>query len=89
MGPRESLPGSKPTVRTADRRAAAELTLVPPDDAPRWSIDSEPMGPGWHDSSWMLRKGLDVIEGLPPGATPPEWAWTWWVASFGGLQRPA
>jgi len=69
----------------------AGLALVPTDEptAPQWSIDAEPMGPGWHDSSWMLKKGLDVIEGLPPGATPPEWAWTWWVATLGGARHPA
>ncbi|MCO5125728.1 MAG: hypothetical protein M9915_18570 [Rhizobacter sp.] len=73
------------------QRAAVELALVPTEEqtASRWSIDEEPMGPGWHDSSWMLKKGLDVIEGLPPGAAPPEWAWTWWLASFGGVQGHA
>ena len=73
------------------REGATGLALVPTEAqaALKWTIDEEPMGPGWHDSSWMLKKGLDVVEGLPPGATPPEWAWTWWAASFGGAQRPA
>jgi hypothetical protein len=44
-----------------------------------WSIEREPMGSGWHDSSWMLKKGLDVVEGLAPEATPPEWQWRWWI----------
>ena len=76
---------------TQDSLAAAviEMALVPlqaqaeGDEA--WSIDREPMGPGWHDSSWMLRRGLDVIEGLPPEAIPPEWQWRWWVAAGAGV----
>ncbi len=63
-----------------------DLALMPPEAEANeaWSIDREPMGPGWHDSSWMLRRGLDVIEGLPPEAIPPEWEWRWWVASGAG-----
>ena len=49
-----------------------------------WSIDQEPMGPGWHDSSWMLKKGLDVIEGVPPESIPPEWRWRWWIGAGAG-----
>ena len=66
-------------------QAAVDLALVPTETEVHtgWSIDEEPMGPGWHDSSWMLKKGLDVIEGLPGGAIPPEWTWRWWVASSG------
>jgi hypothetical protein len=80
-----------PQAATQGRQAAVELALVPTEEqtASRWSIDEEPMGPGWHDSSWMLKKGLDVIEGLPPGAAPPEWAWSWWLASFGGVRGHA
>ncbi len=72
--------------------AKDELSLVPTEaeTAPGWSIDDETMGAGWHDSSWMLKKGLDVIEGLPHGAIPPEWALRWWVASSAPLAaRPA
>jgi hypothetical protein len=46
-----------------------------------WSIEREPMGPGWHDSSWMLRNGLEVSECVEPEAIPPEWQWRWWLAS--------
>ena len=46
---------------------------LPPAQAAAWSIDDEPMGCGWHESSWMLRKGLDVIEDVPLQALPPEW----------------
>ena len=55
------------------------LALVPKDDTRygSWSIDEEPMGESWHDSSWMLRKGLDVIEDVafdpPPGVWLRQW----------------
>ena len=63
-----------------------ELALLPLAASDEdWSIDQEPMGPGWHDSSWMLKKGLDVIEGPPPEAVPPEWQWRWWLAAGAGL----
>ena len=65
--------------------AVIRLALVPLEMAPRadaaWSIDQETMGTGWHDSSWLLRRGLDVIEGLPSEALPPEWQWRWWLAA--------
>lgn len=61
-----------PAPAVAAARAAAAL----------WSIDNEPMGPGWHDSSWQLRRGLVVDEEPPPDAIPPEWQWRWWIASF-------
>jgi hypothetical protein len=55
------------------------LALVPKDDAGYglWSIDKEPMGETWHDSSWMLRKGLDVIEDLDVEPPPRAWARVW------------
>jgi hypothetical protein len=57
-----------------------ELALLPlPASDTAWSIDEEPMGPGWHDSSWMLKKGLDVVEGVAPEAIPAEWRWRWWL----------
>jgi len=61
----------------------AGLALVPTDEptAPQ-SIEQEPLsGPGWHDSSWMLKQGLDVDENPPAEAIPPEWAWRWWLAA--------
>jgi hypothetical protein len=48
--------------------------------APR-SIDQDPVGPGWHDSSWDLRTGLDVIEDLPLEALPPEWQKRLWLSA--------
>ncbi len=66
--------------------AVIELAVLPlAASVEDWSIDQEPMGPGWHDSSWMLKKGLDVIEGLPPEGVPPEWQWRWWRAAGAGL----
>ena len=64
------------------------LALVPKDDAgyTRWSIDEESMGETWHDSSWMLRKGLDVIENIDLEPPPRAWARVWrdaTVAEFG------
>jgi hypothetical protein len=55
------------------------LALVPKDDLAygHWSIDEEPMGETWHDSSWMLRKGLDVIENLDIEPPPRAWARVW------------
>ena len=32
-----------------------------------------PLGPGWFDSSWDLRCGLEVSEGLPANASVDEW----------------
>ena len=32
-----------------------------------------PLGPGWFDSSWDLKRGLDVREGLPANASVNEW----------------
>jgi hypothetical protein len=72
--------------RTAERPLSdgAPMTTMRVADAARapgrpWSIDDEPMGPGWHDSSRMLRRGLDVIEGAPLHALPAEWRWLAWV----------
>lgn len=76
------------TVTQASPAAALiEMVLVPlqaeaeGDEA--WSIDREAMGPGWHDSSWMLRRGLDVTEDLATEAVPLEWR-RWWVAGGAG-----
>ena len=32
-----------------------------------------PLGPGWFDSSWDLKRGLEVNEGLPANASVNEW----------------
>jgi hypothetical protein len=61
------------------RKAATAGFQPPPAAAARaqaaaWSIDDEPMScGGWHESSWMLRKGLEVIEDVPFQSLPLEW----------------
>ena len=59
--------------------ALLQLALLPiaPDEHDGWSIEDEPMGAGWHDSSWMLSKGLEVIEGVTPNPLPAEWRHLW------------
>lgn len=59
--------------------AIVELALVPLEEEAEeaWSIEQEPMGAGWHDSSWMLRRGLDVIELTAMDSIPAEWQRRW------------
>ena len=82
------------TVRQASPEGGVvEMALVPlqarAEGQEAWSIEQEAMGPGWHDSSWMLRRGLDVVEGLPAEAIPPEWQWRWWVDAGAELRAAA
>ena len=46
--------------------AGKSLALIPKHRATgdTWSIDAEPIGESWFDSSWILSRGLQVIEGL-------------------------
>ena len=83
------------TPMVASKRASefdCHFTLVPKDDGAygSWSIDAESMGETWHDSSWMLRKGLDVIEDIdfepPVGLRPPRWRLAPWLETFPALQ---
>lgn len=37
----------------------------------------EPHGPGWHESSWELRRGLEVREGMPADLSLAEWRCLW------------
>jgi len=51
-----------------DARAhCGALGGVPPHTSDRLA------GPGWFDSSWDLRRGLEVSEGLPGDVQPNEW----------------
>ncbi|MDH3208792.1 MAG: hypothetical protein OEM00_01425 [Burkholderiaceae bacterium] len=62
------------------QQAQVHLALLPRESETGngWSIDQEPMmSSGWHDSSWMLRKGLDVIEGVVLEPVPMEWRRQW------------
>jgi len=61
-----------------------DLTLVPiaaKADEAEWSIDGETTGSSWYESSWLLRRGLQVDEDPPAEAIPPEWQWKWWIVS--------
>ena len=46
-------------------------------------------GPGWFDSSWDLRYGLEVREGLPADASLDEWLAAWGGASPSAATRRA
>ena len=53
------------------RRTLAALREADGDaPSPQESLAS---GPGWFDSSWDLRRGLEVREGLPANASVSEW----------------
>ena len=43
-----------------------------------------PDGPGWFDSSWELRSGLHVKEGLPSDLPLHGWIETWLQLVGGG-----
>ena len=45
---------------------------------------SRPAGPGWFDSSWELRSGLQVDEGLPTDLGVCAWIETWLQLVGGG-----
>jgi hypothetical protein len=40
-------------------------------------IDEALTGPGWYDSSHELRRGLDVLEGLPSDTAVEDWLTLW------------
>jgi hypothetical protein len=77
-------------VAKAPSEFECHLALVPKDERAwgHWSIDEEAMGETWHDSSWMLRKGLDVIEGFDLDPPPRAWARVWKDASVGDMGFP-
>ena len=60
---------AEPQSPTADPTAAARPT---------------PIGPGWFDSSWELRNGLQVKEGLPSDLPLHGWLETWLQLVGGG-----
>jgi len=74
---------SSPSGEVAIAESALEALQCEAD--PQWSIDREPMGPGWRDSSWMLRKVLDAIEGVPTSEISVRMA----MALVGGRDRVA
>ncbi len=68
---------------------AEPLSLLPIETTP--ASQPGPVGPGWFDSSWELRSGLQVKEGLPADLPLQGWieAWLQIVGSGSGLSLSA
>jgi hypothetical protein len=69
--------------RTTVAAVASELSLQPVEASPA-SVPL-PEGPGWFDSSWILRAGLEVREGWPGDAAPSGWFERWFQPAAGGV----
>lgn len=78
-------------VGTAIHWELLDLALVARDEVERghWSIDEEPIGETLRDSSWMLCKGLQVIEDLAPDAWPLAWTGSRWNDCLRDANFPA
>ena len=61
---------------------AEPLSLLPIENLP--ASHCGPVGPGWFDSSWELRSGLQVKEGLPSDLPVQAWIETWLQLVGGG-----
>jgi hypothetical protein len=61
---------------------AEPLSLLPIETPP--VNRSGPVGPGWFDSSWELRSGLQVKEGLPADLPLTAWIESWLQLVGGG-----
>jgi hypothetical protein len=61
---------------------AEPLSLLPIETQP--ASRPGPIGPGWFDSSWELRSGLQVKEGLPADLPLQAWIETWLQLVGGG-----
>jgi hypothetical protein len=68
---------------------AEPLSLLPNETQP--ASRSRPVGPGWFDSSWELRSGLQVKEGLPADLPLQTWieSWLQLVGGSGGMSLSA
>ena len=64
--------------------AALAEPLSLPQNETHAVVRSGPMGPGWFDSSWELRTGLQVQEGLPADLPPHGWLEGWLQLVGGG-----
>lgn len=67
---------SLPSPPSATTAATTELTLVAlpvAGTAAHAGPDDDASGPGWFASSWALRRGLEVCEGLPSDVNLDEW----------------
>ena len=65
-----------------------ELELKAIGESGHWKIDDEPICESWHDSSWMLRKGLVVIEELDIDPQVHGWAQGWHIAPVSDIGFP-
>ena len=59
--------------RSQVRRERPLALVLPAADAATDEREEPTRGPGWFDSSWDLRSGLEVHEGLPGDAQLHEW----------------
>ena len=66
--------------------ALAEPLSTLPTETARTPARAAPAGPGWFDSSWELRTGLQVEEGLPADLPLHGWleGWLQLAAGAGG-----
>ena len=67
-------------------QTAPELALVALQPTPRHDpiAGFAPAGPGWFDSSWELRRGLDVREGWSDDERVSGWIETFLAAQRSG-----
>ena len=63
---------------------AEPLSLLPIENNKAATSRPLPDGPGWFDSSWDLRSGLQVKEGWPADTTLHAWIEAWLQLVGGG-----
>lgn len=66
---------------------AEPLSLLPIDNPT--ASRAAPVGPGWFDSSWELRSGLHVKEGLDADLPLHDWLDAWLQAQLRTARRTA
>jgi len=88
-GPARETGGLRHRSRPLQLALAQSLSLLPIENTP--ASRSGPVGPGWFDSSWELRSGLQVREGLPSDLPLHGWieAWLQLVGGGSGLSLSA
>jgi hypothetical protein len=64
---------------------AEPLSLLPIRDS-KSAVHHGHVGPGWFDSSWELRSGLQVEEGLPADLPLVGWIEAWLQITGGGAR---
>jgi hypothetical protein len=68
---------------------AEPLALLPTETTTPPPRRPAPCGPGWFDSSWELRAGLRVEEGLPADLPLHGWLEAWLQIVGGGAPSPS